>query len=269
VRREPFGASQASRPQGFTILELLVVLAIVSVLVSLISSALNQAKARARQVGCLNNLRQLQTAWSFYADENDDRLPLNRSTPSANERFFGRRNTSDSWVAGNPKEDISTENIEQGSLFRHLNSPVVYRCPGDTAKVPVKKDTLRTRSYSMSAYLNGDDAGTDPRVKVKMSEVETQPASKIFVFIEEDAASSWLGSFSVGPSAGVALAAGTVGSSLPGSWHQDGADLSFADGHVEYWRWNSFGKSSRSTGPVLLQRELRDLRRLQDAIPRP
>ena len=107
--------------RGFTLLELLAVIAIVAILAALLSTALNQTKARAHQIGCLNNLRQLQNAWSQYADDNDDALPLNRSMPSANEKLLGWRNTPDSWVGGNPKEDTSTQNIENGSLFRYLN----------------------------------------------------------------------------------------------------------------------------------------------------
>src|SRR5262245_26381268 len=99
---------------GFTLLELLAVIAIVAVLAALLCTALNQTKARAHQIGCLNNLRQLQVAWLSYAEDNEDTLPLNRSVPSANPKFFGWRNTPDSWVGGNPKEDTSTENIETG-----------------------------------------------------------------------------------------------------------------------------------------------------------
>src|SRR5437867_12210175 len=87
--------------RGFTLLELLAVIAIVAVLAALLSTALNQTKARAHQISCLNNLRQLQNAWILYADDNEDTLPLNRSMPSANEKLFGWRNTPDSWVGGN------------------------------------------------------------------------------------------------------------------------------------------------------------------------
>src|SRR4030095_10158560 len=57
--------------RGFTLLELLAVIAIVAILVALLTTALNQTKARAHQIACLNNLRQLQLAWLEYANEND------------------------------------------------------------------------------------------------------------------------------------------------------------------------------------------------------
>ena len=57
--------------QGFTLLELLLVLAVVALLASLFLPALVRAKERARRISCLNNLRQLLTVSLIYADEHD------------------------------------------------------------------------------------------------------------------------------------------------------------------------------------------------------
>ena len=249
-------------------LELLAVIAVVAVMVALLSTALNQAKARAHQIGCLSNLRQLHQAWTLYADDNEDSLPLNRAEPLANPRVFGWKNTSDSWVGGNPKVDTTTRNIEAGTLFRYVESASIYRCPADTANVMVNKNARRTRSYSMSAYLNGNEAGVDPRVKVKLAQVQIQPAAKVFVFIEEEATSPWLGSFAVMPSDQTPLASASI-ASVPGAWHNGGSDLSFADGHVEYWRWFAAKKVGKAGRTTIARQEVKDLRRLQEAIPKP
>ena len=262
VRRDTVGE------RGFTLLELMTVIAIVAILAALLSTAVNQTKARAHQIFCLNGLRQLQSAWILYADDNDDDLTRNRSIPSPNERLLGRRNTPDSWVAGNPREDTDTKNIERGTLFHYINSPVVYRCPEDRAKVLLKKSLRRTRSYSMSAYLNGDEAGLEPRVKQKLAEVQAQPAAKIFVFAEEDSASPWVGSFTVTPRDDASGAPAGRLSSIPGTWHNGGSDLSFADGHVEYWRWLGARNSGKVNLTVTLRPQPSDLLRLQSAIPR-
>src|SRR5262249_24231003 len=196
-------------------------------------------------------------------------LALTRATPSPNEKREGRRNTPDSWVGGNPKEDTSPQNIENGSLSRYVLSPSIYRCPADDTRVLIKRSMRRTRSYSMSAYLNGDEVEVDPRVKVKLAQVEIQPAAKIFVFIEEDMASSWLGSFKVMPIDSTSLAAAASFASVPCAWHNGGCDLSFADGHVEYWRWYPSRKKTKTVNPATVRRELQNLRRLQQAIPKP
>ena len=62
--------------RAFTIIELLVVMAIVGILAGLLLPALNQAKHMAREVNCANNMRQINVALMVYAGSNDDFLPV-------------------------------------------------------------------------------------------------------------------------------------------------------------------------------------------------
>lgn len=64
-------AEQRIRPLGFTLVELLAVVAVVTILAALLLPALGRAKERVRGLQCLNNLRQWAQAFSSYADDSN------------------------------------------------------------------------------------------------------------------------------------------------------------------------------------------------------
>jgi prepilin-type N-terminal cleavage/methylation domain-containing protein/prepilin-type processing-associated H-X9-DG protein len=68
---------------GFTLVELLVVMAIIAILMALLMPSIARAKAKANQTSCLNNMRQLTLAAILYAGDHDDEFPARRTPTNA------------------------------------------------------------------------------------------------------------------------------------------------------------------------------------------
>lgn len=58
--------------KGFTLVELLVVISIISLLLSILMPSLNRAREMARRVVCLSNMKTLTYAAAMYSDDNDN-----------------------------------------------------------------------------------------------------------------------------------------------------------------------------------------------------
>jgi prepilin-type processing-associated H-X9-DG protein len=255
--------------QGFTLLELVAVVATIAILVSLLCAALNHTKGKALRISCVNNLRQLQVAWLNYVDDNNFLLPLNQTAPAPPKSTIVARGSSEgSWVTGNPTRDLSYDNIERGTFFRYqyIDSHDVFRCPMDNSTVLGHPETRRTRSYSMNAFLGGDDAEHNPRVQTKLSDWASPGKENTFVFIEEHEDSFWLPGFLVFPKDDYS-ATSLTWASTPADRHTQGCNITFADGHVDYWRWYSPKEGRSSPKLASTSRDIGDIRRLQACVP--
>jgi prepilin-type N-terminal cleavage/methylation domain-containing protein len=74
---------QAAMQAGFSLVELLVVMAIISILASLLLSAIPLVKGMTRKVQCASNLRQIGTAILVYAEDHGGNFPMHdRDNPT-------------------------------------------------------------------------------------------------------------------------------------------------------------------------------------------
>lgn len=138
----PLRTNSSSRPtakRGFTLIEMLVVIAIISVLTALLIPALTKAKRNARNVACLSNLRQLGVATRMYADENEQRMPSAELLPSQPVE------------PGSPKPRISSVLAPLlGRTIGNTNSVGVFKCPADSST----RFQTEGSSYEWNVELN-------------------------------------------------------------------------------------------------------------------
>ena len=267
--------SKLTHHQAFTLIELLVVIGIIAILAALLLPALARAKASAHSISCLNNLKQLQTGWLMYAHENNDALPPNISRTVQ----FNQVNVAGAWTLGNAQLDTNDDNIQNGVMFRYVGAAGVYHCPADTSTVSSQPGLPRTRSYSIQTCLNDDvisgttlDAVDDSPFNLrKYSRIVNPPPSRAWVFIDEHELSIDDGIFAL-PNMIAFPGNPPFWGAFPTYRHNNGANVAFADGHVEHHRWRyhrmltSYGPGLQIS-PIANNDDLIDWQWLQDGVP--
>lgn len=221
---------------GLTLIELLVVIGILGILTALFLPAIARAKNSAQVTSCLNNLRQLQVAWTMYADDYEGRLVPNKFV-------LGNPHSSRfSWVQGrldfDPKnpansDDETFQDPTLSAFAPYISNTRIYRCPSDDSAVMVNGTfQQRVRSYGMNWAL-ASEKKRDIRVIHKFSDIINPPPAKMFVFIDQHP------DFMSDPHFHMLLNKGSSAqfADIPASRHNGSGTLTFADGHAERRKW--------------------------------
>lgn len=258
---------------AFTLLELLVVIAVIAILAAILLPVLHKAQESGQNITCINNLRQLQICWHLYLMDNNDVLVPNNSvafiTPGTNVSTSNIQGVS--WLPDvNARTEIDPSNIINGLLYQYNSSLAIYHCPSDMSRLQTPDgqplNQLRWRSYNMSQSVNGYPGFSQELYDFipmwnKLTEIRHPSPSDVFVLIDEDSSCILDAEFGNPPM----FWGEDAWWDLPSSRHNRGANLSFADGHVEHWRWDVQKIFSDYVQPVA-NGEMRDFHRIQNAM---
>ncbi len=129
---------------GFTLVELLTVIAITALLVSVLLPALNSAREQARGAYCLSSLRQLGMATASYAVDNEDYLPTYGIKKSGNTQMVWDYWYISKWL------DHYVRRARPQDIDKYGSN--IWRCPSDMLYYGVKRiQSGRGNSYMLNA----------------------------------------------------------------------------------------------------------------------
>lgn len=159
-----------------------------------------------------------------------------------------------SWCQGYTPLDTNEIDEARSMLFIYNRSVAIYRCPADKSTVSGHPEMLRKRSYNIS---NSANCSQDVHYR-KFGEILN--TTGLFILIEPHEDEIWdttFGFFRVNtPWENYWL-------DIPSDRHQQGANLTFADGHAERFKWKTKKDGKLFLYPAANNEDLADLNRLR------
>jgi prepilin-type N-terminal cleavage/methylation domain-containing protein len=249
-----FGSQQNRAFKAFTLVELLVVLAMVGLLAITLMPALAKTKPNTNAFQCLNNNRQLCTAWRMYADDNRERMVYSSGGDSTGFNSLDQYAWTLSNLDFNPSNrdnwDITADIVKRPLWNYTGQNASIYKCPSDKSTVVVAGQLRpRVRTMAMNVYLggfSGSDGGwtvmTPYALYTNLVQVggglPTPGPAKLWVFTDERDDYVNYGNFvTVMTGYQPANPATLELLDIPGMYHHLSAGFSFADGHCEMHHW--------------------------------
>lgn len=225
-RAEP--ETNRSRGAAFTLVELLVVMALLALLLALLAPALRSARAKGQQMVCVNNLRQLFFACRQYANDFNDYIP--------------HYATGDG--SGDMKELLLSKGYIKQQSATYPKSPVLI-CPTAVTAPPEydqdQKDRISRRcSYGVAIWVTYAPPFDHPRF-VDWERRWPSPAVKVLV---GELAMRISGGMYIFSNGGVQQGDPTTDWAISAR-HSGGANYLFFDGHVAYLE-DSFAYARRN-----------------------
>lgn len=237
-------------------IELLVVIAIIAILLAILMPALNRVKEQGKRAGCLANLKQLQLSWGMYADENDDRIvngeafgggdgtaPIPTSGIHQGEQWWTGDDVGDFWNGISLAQPVQERAIRAGALYPYCKSVKLYRCPtGVRGEMRTYTNTDAMNGLRREGTYSGNVGKRVDRTVLwvkRRAEISVPGPANRIVFLDEGR---------ITPDSYATHYMNERWWDPPFVRHGDGTNVSFADGHADYWKY--MGSKTLETGKL-------------------
>lgn len=213
--------------RAFTLIELLVVIAIIAILAAILFPVFAQAKSAAKKTACLSNTKQLATAFTIYAGDNDD-------------TYCGSALHVASWQGGgygkpNGFMDPAADMNWAAQLYPYVKSMPMYVCPM-AVKAAFTYDWGPGLNYNNAPGAANTSYLFNGALAFKSATQAHDPAGLIMArdaTYAEKVAVSRPGNPST---TGATTSCDGIDDTDLGAIHDGGGNNAFADGHSKYFK---------------------------------
>ncbi|MCX6345296.1 MAG: prepilin-type N-terminal cleavage/methylation domain-containing protein [Armatimonadetes bacterium] len=210
--------------KGFSLIELLVVIGIIAILAAILFPMLGNAREHAKQIRCLQNLKQLGLAFQKYCDDN------NGTTP-----FVGWSNwtpaTSNWCGCAWPGSPIVI--LKNAQLWPYITAAGVFICPSDVGREGRYVPASFPLSYSMNDDIcSGFGPGGVLRLPIRFDNLKCKKVGKVMLLLHESRGKPGSTS-SEGINDGIFVVSSTT-RDIGDKIHYTGTTLLYADFHAKW-----------------------------------
>lgn len=202
--------------RAFTLIELLIVIAIIAILASLLLPTLTKVKAAGRKTTCINNLNQWGKALYLYASDNDDYFPPEGTGTSLHSEI--------GWYIALPRQ-LGIQTYNEMAWRTNPAAPLTRTpllCPANTNR----SNGNNLFHYCLNEHIDGTGAA-DQRVRIASIK---NPSHIVWLFDNGG------------------RAARAQQNNVHTNLHLGGANISFVDGHVTHFRNRDYWDFAKDRG---------------------